>query len=240
MSHGGVMDFLVYEAGLTSGIQPVEIKTSTLVFGSGPESDVVIANPYVSRNHFKISSISGQYQISDMNSTNGTWIFRSITNKKEIVDSDGKTLESNDKIMLPTPHGIEDIFFRLHTEGTLRVPLKCTEPESRLVFSNTEPTVKIEGRNITLTQREYEVLQYMNSRRDEWCSRGSLIKIAWPQDKYKIANIERSDEEMLYIPGQPEGLQKLISDIRKKVELDSSQPTLILTLPGHGYKLSTT
>ena len=233
------MDFLVYEAGLNSGMQPVEIKTSTLIFGSGPESDIVIANPYVSRNHFKISSISGRHQISDMNSTNGTWIIRSVTSKKEIVNSDGNILEPNDKIMLPTPHGIDDIYFRLHTEGTLPIPSRDTETESSLVFSSTEPTVQIGDRKITLTQREYEVLRYMDSKRDEWCSRGSLIKIAWPQDKYKIANIERSDDEMLYIPGQPEGLQKLISDIRKKVELDSSQPTLILTLPGHGYKIST-
>lgn len=232
------MDYLVNESGLSDGFPPAEIDGSTTVFGSGPESDVVITSPYVSRSHFKIAKSSGNYVISDMSSTNGTSLIRSKTKEKETVTSTECLLEANDRIILTTGSGMDNIVFRFHTEGTIRVTTSERDDRSQFIFSPTEPTVEIRGKKITLTQREFEVLQFMDSRRGEWCSRGSLIKKAWPQDKYQIANKERSDEDMLNIPGQPENLQKLISDLRKKIELNPSNPELIQTLPNHGYRIS--
>ena len=53
---------------------PGEYGQSTWVFGRGEDCDFVYSLPKVSRRHFKIDYIDSHYYITDLNSTNGTFL----------------------------------------------------------------------------------------------------------------------------------------------------------------------
>lgn len=51
-----------------------EFQSDRVVIGTHPSCDFVLTDPTVSRQHCEISLVSGGYQISDLDSTNGTFI----------------------------------------------------------------------------------------------------------------------------------------------------------------------
>jgi two-component system KDP operon response regulator KdpE len=81
--------------------------------------------------------------------------------------------------------------------------------------------VTVEGREIKLTPKEYELLQYLAAHPDVPLSHARLLQAVWGPD-YR--------EEVEY-------LRVFINQLRKKIEKNPSMPEYLLTEPWIGYKL---
>jgi DNA-binding response OmpR family regulator len=80
------------------------------------------------------------------------------------------------------------------------------------------------GRDLRLTHREYEVLQYLAERRGHVVTREELLRGVWG---YREVPLTRT-------------VDNFIARLRRKVELDPHNPRFILTAHGGGYSLATT
>jgi DNA-binding response OmpR family regulator len=76
---------------------------------------------------------------------------------------------------------------------------------------------------IPLTPIEFRLLTHLARHRNQALSRGQIIDSVWGHtpdpDSEKTVNVH-------------------IRHLREKVELDAENPTLILTVPGIGYRLA--
>ena len=83
-------------------------------------------------------------------------------------------------------------------------------------------TAECEGRKVTFSQREIEVLHYMNDRSGKVVTREELLKNVWG---YKSVPLTRS-------------VDNLIARLRLKIEPDPDHPRYIHTVYGDGYRLT--
>ena len=83
-------------------------------------------------------------------------------------------------------------------------------------------TVFVHGTPIDLTRQEFDLLHQLASRRGIVFSRARLLQTVWSGDAYVT---ERT-------------VDTVVSRLRKKLEADPRQPSLILTAWGVGYKFA--
>ena len=81
---------------------------------------------------------------------------------------------------------------------------------------------RMDGKEIELTSHEFDMLYLLASHPGIVFSREALVKRVWGDDTYVT---ERS-------------VDTLIKRLRRKIETDASDPQLILTVWGTGYKFS--
>jgi len=75
-----------------------------------------------------------------------------------------------------------------------------------------------------LTEKEFLLLEYLQSHPDEVCSKDDLVRAVWPED-------------LIYERGiRDDSLAQLVRRLRVKIEPDPSQPRYIQTVPGRGYR----
>lgn len=79
--------------------------------------------------------------------------------------------------------------------------------------------VKVNGQNVDLTLREYELLKFLLINRGQIFSREQLLEKVWGYDYY----------------GDVRTVDVTIRRIREKIEMDSSSPEIILTKRSLGY-----
>jgi len=84
--------------------------------------------------------------------------------------------------------------------------------------------VTLLGVEIKLTVREYALLSVLARRLGRIVTREQIAAAVWGADRDEV---------------DPQFLRVLVSQLRSKVEEDSSSPRLILTEPGLGYRLAT-
>lgn len=82
--------------------------------------------------------------------------------------------------------------------------------------------VRARGHVIELTRQEFDLLHQLASRRGIVFTRARLLQTVWADDAYV-------DERTV---------DTVISRLRRKIELDPREPTLILTARGVGYKFA--
>jgi DNA-binding response OmpR family regulator len=80
---------------------------------------------------------------------------------------------------------------------------------------------KKKGRSLKLSPREYEILRFFTERRGEIVSRQELLKEIWGY--YSFPDTRTVDAH--------------IAKLRSKIEDNSEEPKLIITVHGLGYKL---
>ena len=97
----------------------------------------------------------------------------------------------------------------IHHFGPVRVDLRRTE-------------VWRDGKTVALSAREFQLLRYFIEHREATLSRPELLKEVWGFD-----------------PGTTTRTVDVhVAGLRQKLERDSKQPQLILTIQGLGYKLA--
>jgi two-component system alkaline phosphatase synthesis response regulator PhoP len=79
------------------------------------------------------------------------------------------------------------------------------------------------GQSLTLTGREFHILEMLTSRRGEAVSRGDLISRIWGTS----TDIEVSTRT----------IDQHIASLRRKLGDDASHPTILQTVYGYGYRL---
>jgi len=97
----------------------------------------------------------------------------------------------------------------VHELGSLRIDLRGTE-------------VQREGRPVSLSAREFQLLRYLVEHRGKTVSRGELLKEVWG---YNASTYTRT-------------VDMHVASLRQKIEDDPKQPQWIVTVPGLGYKLA--
>lgn len=93
-----------------------------------------------------------------------------------------------------------------------------------LVIDRTSARVTRGGREINLTPTEFRLLVFFAQHPGQAFSRGQLIENVWGSDG------ELYDDKTVSVH---------IRRLREKVEPDPGDPSLILTVPGIGYRLAT-
>nr|BAL58783.1 two component transcriptional regulator [Candidatus Acetothermum autotrophicum] len=119
-------------------------------------------------------------------------------------------------------------------------PLKLREVEARITavmrrvqppahwrvgdleINDAEKRVRLEGREIALSPKEYELLKLLASQPGRVFSDEEIIRHVWPEGGLASAT----------------DVKRYIYLLRQKIEADPKSPKIILTVPGFGYKLA--
>ncbi|OQA92239.1 MAG: KDP operon transcriptional regulatory protein KdpE [Elusimicrobia bacterium ADurb.Bin231] len=135
-----------------------------------------------------------------------------------------KALDKGADDYLTKPFGIEELYSRLKAvlRRTLRIEDEPVFKSGKLYVDLAKRTVKICARNIELTPTEYDILKLMVMNAGRVMTHRQLIKQVWNKNP---------DEYMDHL------LRVTISNLRSKIEPDSSKPEFIITEPAVGYRL---
>jgi DNA-binding response OmpR family regulator len=91
-----------------------------------------------------------------------------------------------------------------------------------LEIDDTQKCVRLRGREVALSPKEYELLKLLASQPGRVFSDEEIIRHVWPE-----GGLASSTD-----------VRRYIYLLRQKIEADPKNPTLVLTVPGFGYKLA--
>lgn len=213
---------LVPEEGLP-GVGPIPLVQSSAIFGKSPSVDVTIDNTYVSRRHFQVRCQDDVFFISDLDSTNGTSV-----NGERLTPHQERRLRDKDAIGLAGRHVVLRFIDPVRTV-TIDAPLPTPteqQGESNIVVDSGSRDVTVRGQKLTppLSRKEFDILEALYLNRGNAVSRDDIARFGWP---------ERPDGDVT-----PEEIDQYIRRLRRRIEQNPSKPQLIVTLRGHGYRMS--
>lgn len=81
--------------------------------------------------------------------------------------------------------------------------------------------VILEGKSVSLTDREFHLLRYLIERAGQTVTRGELLRAVWGYDETSYSRT----------------VDVHVFNLRRKLEADPAQPEFITTVAGLGYKL---
>jgi two-component system, OmpR family, KDP operon response regulator KdpE len=111
-----------------------------------------------------------------------------------------------------------DVALRRYHTAADKSPVLQTGP---LTVDLVARAVTLDGRHITLTRKEYQLLHHLASRLGLVMTHNQLIKEIWG---------DPSPENVQY-------LRCLVRKLRQKIEFDPSHPKLLISESGVGYRL---
>jgi two-component system KDP operon response regulator KdpE len=122
------------------------------------------------------------------------------------------------------PFGIAELAARC--EAALRRYHKATDKDpvvrtGPLTIDLVSRAVTLDGRHITLTRKEYQLLHLLASHLGLVITHNQLIKDIWGNSS----------------PDNVQYLRTLMRKLRQKLEIDPSQPKLLISESGVGYRL---
>jgi len=127
------------------------------------------------------------------------------------------------------PFGIEELLARIRS-ALRRAGLGSDEARHGSVFECGDlqidfhrRIVTVRGEEVRLTPTEYELLKVMVTNPNRVLTHNMLLKAVWG-NRYGA---------------EPEYLRVFVSQLRHKIEEDSSSPRFIITDPGVGYRFRT-
>ena len=191
------------------------------VFGKSPTVDVNVDSPYISRRHFQIRCQDDVFFITDLDSTNGTFL-----NGERLTSQQERRLRDQDLIGMA---GDQVLFRFLDPVKTMTIDSSSLIPaapraNTELVVDSGSRDVTVRGEKLAppLSKKEFDVLELLYLGRGNAVSRDEIAKAGWP---------ERSEADVT-----PEEIDQYIRRLRRRIEEDTSRPKLIVTLRGHGYR----
>lgn len=139
-------------------------------------------------------------------------------------------LEVGSDDYLVKPFGVHELIARIkavmrRSEGSFEEAE--TEKEDKIIIdyleiNRTRRSVTVNGDLVELSYKEFELLYLLAKNRGIVFTRDNLLEKVWGYD---------------YI-GETRTVDVHISNLRKKIELDESQPVFIKTVRGMGYKFA--
>ena len=215
----GLGPTIVFRSGVPA-LTAVPIVRSMTVLGKHPTCDIVLANPFVSRQHARIDLVEGGAVIRDLSSKNGTFINGTRIRSDPAELSDGSMIEFG-------RNQVTAVFHLADSTVTLdNISARQAVPEdSRFVVDGPSRQVWVDGEALlpSFTKKEFDILALLSSKRGQVCSHAELARAGWPErhggavDKTEIRQYVR----------------------RIRVRFDSAKAidTRITTLRGSGYRL---
>jgi two-component system OmpR family response regulator/two-component system alkaline phosphatase synthesis response regulator PhoP len=144
-------------------------------------------------------------------------------------------LEESDKVLgldsgaddyLTKPFGVRELMARVRAVMRRRpVPPHEDQPQKPIVFRHIEmdPSrrrVRVGGRDVDVTNQEFNLLYVLLSQPGIVLSREALLRRAWPGDTFVTVR----------------SVDTLVKRLRRKIGDDATDPSVILTVWGTGYK----
>jgi pSer/pThr/pTyr-binding forkhead associated (FHA) protein len=183
------------------------LRDAVTTLGRAVENDVVIAAKRVSREHARLTRQGWRVVLEDLGSTNGTFL-----NGARVVAP--VQLRDGDRIELG---GVALTFH--DPEVTFR-----ESPLPALSVDRPAGVARVDRRPVELSPKEFALLVYLHGRRGKVCSKDEIGRAVWP---------EYADGDAVY----DYQVENLVRRLRQKIEPDPSNPVLLLTVRGLGYKL---
>lgn len=121
------------------------------------------------------------------------------------------------------PFGVEELLARLRAALRHAIQAAGSAPivhTGDLEIDLAARIVRKRGREVDLTPKEFEILAALASRLGQVVRHRDILKAVWGS--------ERADIQYLRV---------FLSQLRVKLEVDPSMPTLLLSEPGVGYRL---
>ena len=94
---------------------------------------------------------------------------------------------------------------------------------SAIVIDTALGQVFVNRKAIDLSAKEYALLAYMYEHAGRVCSKDEIAKAVWPEYKGEVFDYQ---------------IESLIKRLRQKLEPDTDESHLIITLRGRGYRLA--
>jgi two-component system KDP operon response regulator KdpE len=148
-----------------------------------------------------------------------------VLSVREHEDDKIKALDVGADDYVTKPFSMGELLARLR--AALRRTAK-SEDEPVLTFGDlsvdiAHRNVTVRGEEVRLTPTEYEVLKYLAQQAGRVVTHRQLLKAVWG------SNYQEHSQYLRVYVGQ----------LRRKIEVDPSQPMYIITEPGVGYRLIT-
>lgn len=126
------------------------------------------------------------------------------------------------------PYSSRELIARLRAVLRRRVESAADANESmirvgRVVMDVDRHTVAVDGNDISMPLREFELLEYLMRNAGRVLTRGQLIDRVWGSDYF----------------GDTKTLDVHIKRIRSRIEAHPSEPTMLVTVRGLGYRFET-
>jgi two-component system, OmpR family, KDP operon response regulator KdpE len=120
------------------------------------------------------------------------------------------------------PFGIEELLARIRAALRRYSPGEVVPPfvSKDVTIDFESRQVKVRGRDIHLTPKEYEVLRHLVANQGKPLTHRRLLQSVWGPDYGE----------------ETENLRVVINQLRKKIEADPARPKYILTEPWIGYR----
>ncbi|MBC7644343.1 MAG: response regulator transcription factor [Thermoleophilia bacterium] len=142
------------------------------------------------------------------------------------IDTRVAALDLGADDFVPKPFSMPELLARVrvalrHADHAGRMPLEATSiVRGPIVIDTARREVRARGELIALTRTQYQLLICFARHPDRVLTRTAITAEVWGPD----ATIE------------PENLRVVVSHLRKRIEPDASEPHIILTEPGVGYR----
>ena len=203
---------LIVEKGLDDK-SPIILNVPIAVFGQAPTVDVQLSNPYVSRRHFQLRNQDGVFYITDLDSTNGTYL-----NGERLTPNEERRLRDQDSISLA-----EDQLVLRFADPVKTARIATRPQDGELVVDVGAREVRIRGTRLTLPSKEFDILALLYGNRGNAVRRDEIGAVGWP---------ERPDGDVT-----DEEIDQYISRLRRRIEENPARPKLIVTIRGFGYRM---
>jgi len=121
-------------------------------------------------------------------------------------------------------------FYLEEVVARVEAVLRRTQPAIsglELQIDDLRKQVSIEGRTVSLSPKEYQLLKLLASSPGRVFAAEEILGELWPPNP--------DTDEKTYADAQD--VQKYVYLLRKKLEIDPQEPTLVITVRGFGYRL---
>lgn len=140
---------------------------------------------------------------------------------KDATDDIVKALSSGADDYIVKPLKLREV------EARVLAVMRRVQPPARwrvgeLEIDDARKRVRLGEKEIALSPKEYELLKLLASQPGRVFSDGEIIRHVWPEGGLASAT----------------DVKRYIYLLRQKIEANPQHPTLILTVPGFGYKLA--
>ena len=202
------------------GILVIPINGPSVTAGNSDAVDIKLENRYVSRRHFQVRLDDDVFYISDLGSTNGTYL-----NDTKLTANEENVIRDGDKVGL----GVDQVLLTFSgPERTVRLDTaeisRATRgPHPELVVDSSARDVWVRGNKLaSLPRKEFDIIECLFQNRGQAVSRDDIAAAGWPERPDDVPNAD---------------IDQYIRRLRRKIEETPSDPKIILTRVGYGYTI---
>lgn len=207
--------FVVVVAHAETGHTSYHTCDATVIVGRAEDAQVRLADPFVSRQHIRITAELDGFHVADLGSLNGSIV------RGTKVDAAGMRLSWNDTITI----GPYVLSFEAPDKATAPAGPKWATGSGllRVRLDRGRRELLVLGRPVleTLSQHELTLLDLLDNETHAVVSRSAIGDALWGEGQWDV-----------YM------LHNVISRLRRRLTAAGVTEEMIITAPGQGYRLA--